>query len=171
MNKPLPIRAGVFESEPAADRAVAGLLAAGFSKDSISVVSSRPVEHHVEHEDVVGVPPSGSHTAGAVVLGGTIGSVLGGLATVVGVAATGGIGLIVVGPLFAAAAAGGVAGGFVGAMMTRGFEPEIADFYDQALTKGQYLVAVEDVAEGPQLDTADAVFERAGATPMAMRKG
>jgi hypothetical protein len=61
--------------------------------------------------------------------------------------------------------------GFVGAMMTRGFEPEIADFYDQALTKGQYLVAVEDVAEGPSMDSAEAVFQSAGATPMAMSKG
>lgn len=171
MNDALPIRVGVFDSEPAADRAVAGLLAAGFSKDKISVVSSRPAVHHVEHEDVASVAPSGSHTGGAIALGGTIGSVLGGLATVVGVAATGGIGLIVVGPLLAAAAAGGVAGGFVGAMMTRGFEPAIADFYDQALSKGQYLVAVEDGAEGPRLDSADAVFEHAGAMPMAMSKG
>jgi hypothetical protein len=171
MNSDLPIRAGIFETEPAADRAVAGLIAAGFSKEKISVVSSRPVEQPVEHEDVVTVEPSGSHTGGAVVLGGSIGTVLGGLATVVGVAATGGIGLVVVGPLLAAAAAGGVAGGFVGAMMSRGFEPEIADFYDQALSKGQYLVAVEDVAEGPGLESAEAVFESAGATPMAMGKG
>lgn len=76
-----------------------------------------------------------------------------------------------VGPLLAAATGGGLAGGFVGAMMTRGFEPEIANFYDQALSKGQYLVAVEDEAEGPHLDSAEAILRRAGATPMAMRKG
>jgi len=171
MNHALPIRAGVFESEPAADRAVASLLEAGFSKDQISVVSSRPVPHHVEHEDVATIAPSGAHTGEAVVVGGTIGSVLGGLAAVVGVAATGGMGLMVVGPLLAAATAGGVAGGFVGAMMTRGFEPEIADFYDQAMSRGQYLVAVEDGSAGPRLDSADAVFDRAGALSMPMRKG
>jgi hypothetical protein len=32
-------------------------------------------------------------------------------------------------------------------------------------------VAVEDVAEGPGLESAEAVFESAGATPMAMGKG
>jgi len=171
MTHVLPIRAGVFENEPAADRAVVGLLAAGFAKENISVVSSRPVVHHAEYADVAAVAPSGSHTEGAVALGGTIGSVLGGLAAIAGIAATGGIGLVVVGPLLAAAAAGGVAGGFVGAMMTRGFEPGIADFYDQALSRGQYLVAVEDRAAGPHMDSADAVFERAGALSMAMPKG
>lgn len=171
MTNALPIRAGIFESEPAADRAVAGLLEAGFAKERISVVSARPFPHHVEHDDVVNVAPAGSHTGTAVAIGGTIGTVLGGLVALVGVAATGGMGLMIVGPLLAAATTGGVTGGFIGAMMTRGLEPEIANFYDQALSKGQYLVAVEDGTEGPRLDSADAVFERAGALSMPMRKG
>lgn len=171
MNHPPSIRAGVFGNEPAADRAVVALLAAGFPHSVISVVSSRPSVHHSEHADAEAVEPSGSHTGGGVAIGGAIGSVLGGLAAIASVAGTGGLGLFVVGPLVAASAAGGVAGGFVGAMMTRGFEPGIADFYDQALSEGQYLVAVEASADGPSLDSADAVFERAGAAPIAMQKG
>jgi hypothetical protein len=167
----MPIRAAVFETEPAADRAVVSLLDAGFPKDKISVVSSRTVPHHAEHEDVETVEPAGSHTGGAVAMGGAIGSVLGGLTAAVGVLATGGMGLVVVGPLLAAAATGGVAGGFVGAMMTRGLEPEIANFYDQALQKGQFLVAVEASEDGPPLESAEAVFQRAGAVSVPMRKG
>lgn len=171
MKHALSIRAGIFESEPAADRAVVGLLEAGFPRERISVVSTRPVPHHAEHEDVMSVAPSGAHTRSAVALGGSIGSVLGGVAALVGVAVSGGMGLFVLGPLLAGAAAGGVGGGFVGAMMTRGFEPAIADFYDQALSRGQYLVAVEDGAAGPPLGSAEGVFERAGATPLPLRKG
>jgi hypothetical protein len=171
MNSDLPIRAGVFENEPAADRAVTGLLAAGFHKDKISVVTSRSFPQHAEHEDVESVDPAGSHTGGAVALGGAIGSVLGGLTAAVGVVATGGVGLLIVGPLIMGAATGGVAGGFVGAMMTRGFEPEIADYYDQALQKGQFLVAVEASDDGPPLESAEAVFERSGAVSIPMYKG
>ncbi|MEQ1894090.1 MAG: hypothetical protein ABL998_16230 [Planctomycetota bacterium] len=171
MNSALTVRAGIFENEPAAERAVAGLLAAGFSKDWISVVSTLPFPHHAEHADIQAVAPSGAHTRSALALGGAIGSVLGGAAVLLGVAATGGTGLLAIGPLLGGAAAGGLSGGFIGAMMTRGFEPSIADFFDQALTRGQYLVAVEDSTDSPVLEVADAVFERAGVASVPLRKG
>lgn len=59
------------------------------------------------------------------------------LTAAVGLAATGGLGLVVVGPLLGAAAVSGVSGGSIGAMLTRGFESEIAEDYDQAMRKGQ----------------------------------
>ncbi len=171
MHSALTIRAGIFENEPAAERAVAGLLEAGFAKEWISVVSTLPFPHHAEHADVQAVAPSGAHTRGALALGGTIGSVLGGIAVLIGVALTGGTGLLAIGPLLGGAAAGGLSGGFIGAMMTRGFEPSIADFFDQALSRGQYLVAVEDNSASPPLEEAEAVFERVGASPVPLRKG
>jgi hypothetical protein len=168
-----PIRAGIFESESSADRAVAGLLAAGFAKERISVVSARPMAQRADHPKVDNEPPAGAHTAGAIAAGGAIGSVLGGLTVVVGVAATGGLGLLAVGPLLGAAATGGVFGSFVGAMLTRGLEEETANYFDQALTQGQYLVSVEHVeGEGaPPLEAADAVFQRAGVVSLPLRKG
>jgi hypothetical protein len=166
-----PIRAGIFESESSADRAVAGLLEAGFRKERISVVSARPIAQRADHVEVGNEPPAGAHTAGAVAAGGAIGSVLGGLTVAIGVAATGGLGLLAVGPLLGAAATGGVFGSFVGAMLTRGFEEEVANYYDQALTKGQYLVSVEREEGGPPLEAADAVFQRAGVASLPMRKG
>lgn len=168
---PKPIRAGIFDSESSADRAVAALLTAGFAKERISVVSARPMAQRADHVPVEQVPPAGSHTTGAIAAGGAIGSVLGGLTVAVGVAATGGLGLLAVGPLLGAAATGGVFGSFVGAMLTRGLEEEIANYYDQALRKGQYLVAVEHEEAGPPLEAADAVFQRSGVVSLPLRKG
>lgn len=171
MHSVLSIRAGVFATEPSADRAVVDLLQAGFQKEWISVVSAKPVPHHAAHEDVRYVAPAGAHTRRAIVIGVAIGCVLGSAAVAIIGALTGGLGPTVIGPLLSAAAVGAVAGGFVAAMMTRGYEPEIADYFDQALRKGEFLVSVEERVGGPPLTSADAVFRRAGVESLPLRKG
>jgi hypothetical protein len=167
--KPHPtLRVGIFDGLPAADRAVHALLRAGYTEESLSVVcphSDCEVGDGARH-----VEPSGSHTPQAVAAGSAIGSVLGGLTAAVGIATTGGTALLVVGPLLYGALGGGIAGGFLGAMATRGLEPEIADFYDQALEKGQVLVAVEELEGAPPLDVAERVLAESGANPMAFHK-
>jgi hypothetical protein len=72
-----------------------------------------------------------------------------------------------------AAAAGGVAGGFVGAMMTRGFEKELANFYQQAVLEGRILVAAEDKSPYAQesLARATRVLAEAGAQPLPLDEG
>jgi hypothetical protein len=162
-----PIRVGVYTSIADADRAVHGLLNLGFTKDHITVICSEDWkaahfrEYH--HED-----PSGSHTAAAVAVGTTIGAVLGGLTAVIGTVATGGIGLLAAGG--ASAWAGGIVGGLIGAMMTRGVEKELADYYDQAVVRGKILVAAEDRSpRGPQtLAAATRVLEEAGAEALPL---
>jgi hypothetical protein len=161
------VEVGVFQTLNGADAAVADLVEAGFPKESITVIcptcSAQQFEgtHHQE--------PSGSHTPRAIATGGAIGVLLGGL-TVAAITATGGMALLVVGPLLGGAAAGGVVGGLIGAMMTRGLEPEVADFYDQALQKGQILVAVE-APDGSALErTALGIFERRGSEAVQLRK-
>jgi hypothetical protein len=171
MNETLPMRAGVFENEPAADRAVVDLLAAGFSKDKISVVSSRPIAHQLQHPDITAVTPSGSHTRMSALLGGAIGSLLGVLAAFWGGSGTGWTWLMIAGVLVAATAIGMLVGGFIGAMMSRGFEPGIADFHDQAMKPEQYLVAVEVDSVEARLESAEAAIEGAGAAPMPLSKG
>ncbi len=166
----LPIRVGVFDSVAEADHAVAELLAAGFSDKQITVIcSEKAVERHFkafEHQD-----PAGAHTAAAGLTGGAIGAALGGLAAVAGLTTLGGATLVVAGGL--AAWGGGVVGGLIGAMMTRGMEKELANYYDQAVTRGQILVAAEQ--EGPRrksmLDTASAILERHGATAVPLAEG
>jgi hypothetical protein len=75
--------------------------------------------------------------------------------------------------MLAAAAGGAVAGGFVGAMMTRGLEPEMANFYDQAVQKGKILVGVEcrgdDAAD--RLGTAERILRAKGAETLSLPEG
>lgn len=166
-----PFCVAVFDTVPEADRAIDALLAAGFAKDHVSVIC--PQCEAPPHAGVREEERSGSHTPQAAAVGGTIGAVLGGLTAAIGIAATGGTALFVAGPLLYGlygAAAGAVGGSFVGAMMTRGLEPEIADFYDQALVKGQVLVAVEDDDEA-RLARAEKVLADAGADPISLSAG
>ncbi|MGC1275641.1 MAG: hypothetical protein WBC44_18180 [Planctomycetaceae bacterium] len=161
-----PVHAGVFDDVESADRAVAGLLEAGFSPKQISVVCSDAAKRrHFTglRED----EPSGSHTAQAAAAGGTIGLALGSLVALAGVAATGGAGIVAAGAIVGT----GVTGSFIGAMLTRGVEKEAADFYDQELRRGQILVVVEDKTDHPHFDDADRVLREAGAVPFSLRDG
>jgi len=175
-----PLRAVVLDTVPQADAAVAELLAAGFTVDQINVVCSEAaIQRHYapfEHQD-----PAGSLTPKAALTGGAIGAALGGLATVAGAITTGGVSLLVAGGL--ALWTGGVVGSLVGAMMTRGVEKELANFYDQALTEGKILVAVEvndpardspahrDPAHRARLDLAGEILSRHGEQLLPLREG
>jgi hypothetical protein len=168
----LPVRIGIFDSYGKADTVVQRLLQAGFPKEHITVVC--PHCTPAEFEGVQTSEPAGAHTPAAAAGGGAIGALLGGLVAVAGAAAaTGGLALFAVGPMILGAGGGAVAGGLVGAMMTRGVEKEVANFYDQALHKGQVLVSVEE--EGPdaagRLELAEDIFARSGAEPMALPEG
>ena len=165
-----PIRVGVFSTIEAADRAVDRLVKAGFTSDQISVVcSNHAIEahfHRFEHEQ-----PAGSHTRTAATIGGAIGAALGGLTVLIGAVSTGGLGLLAAGGL--AAWTGGIVGGFVGAMTTRGIEPELANYYDQAVTAGKILVAAEDHTEAQRqrLGLAERILSECGAEPIALNEG
>ncbi len=165
-----PVRIGVFKTVRDADRAVEGLLAAGFRKEHVSVVcSDRAREAHFreyEHDR-----PAGATTAASAGAGAIVGGVAAGLFAATIVVATGGLSLVVLGPLFAGS--GAVIGTFVGAMMSRGVEHEVADYYDQALAGGEILVAAEiEHGEDPaKLDRASAALAEAGARPVALPQG
>lgn len=165
-----PIRVGIFSTIRTADCAVDNLLKAGFTSHQISVVcSDQAVEEHFhrfEHEQ-----PAGAHTATAVAVGGAIGAALGGLTVLAGAVTTAGMALLAAGGL--AAWTGGIVGGLVGAMMTRGIEPELANYYDQAVTAGKILVAAEDHSEAQRqrLDCAARILSQCGAEPLALSEG
>ena len=168
-----PVRVGVFSTVAAADRAVAGLQAAGFPTDQVTVVSVEgPIREHFkqfEHQT-----PAGENAPVAAATGGAIGAILGGAVAVAGIVGTGGLALLAAGPIaMLAAGTGGVAGSLVGAMMTRGVEKELANFYDQEVCCGKILVAAED--HGPnqaeRLAVAERVLAEAGTEPMPLREG
>lgn len=165
-----PIRVGVFSTIRAADCAVDNLLKEGFTAEQISVVcSDRVKEKHFqqfEHEE-----PAGTYTPAAVAVGGAIGAALGGLTVIAGAVTTAGLGLLAAGGL--AAWAGGIVGGLVGAMTTRGVEREVANYYDQAVTAGKILVAAEDHSEAQRqkLERAETILAECGAEPLALPEG
>lgn len=165
-----PFRAGVFATVPQAKVAVAALLAEGFSVDQITVVCSDDVkeQHFREFEHT---EPAGTNTPAAAAVGSALG------ATVLG-ATTAGLGSLI--SPDAAAAMGGaglwtgtIFGGFVGAMLSRGTENELADFYNQALQKGQILVAAEAHAPDAEMKLARAamVLAEKGAEPLPLTEG
>jgi hypothetical protein len=162
--------AGVFSDIDGARQAVHGFLEAGFTPEHITVLCSDETKElyfrEFEHQD-----PAGTHTTTAAVVGGTIGAALGGLAVVASAAATGSLALWAAGPI--TAWAGGVAGGLVGAMMTRGIEKELANYYQQAVVEGQILVAAEDHGPDRQASLARAaqILADAGAKPVELSEG
>jgi hypothetical protein len=68
---------------------------------------------------------------------------------------------------------GSVLGGFLGAMMTRGFEKEAANYYDQEVQRGKLLVAAEQPDEHgvPSLLKAQEILAAAGAEPRPLVRG
>ena len=165
------VEAGVFSTVEDATSAVRGLLHAGFSRDRITVVCSDETKERYfrdfEHQE-----PAGTHTPFAAIAGGTIGALLGGLSVAVAAAGTGSLALWAAGPI--TAWAGGVGGGLVGAMMTRGVEKELANYYQQAVMEGHILVATDasDTADaGPSLDEAARILAHSGAQPIRLPEG
>jgi hypothetical protein len=165
----LPLEVAVFATVDDARRAVDSLRANGFSDSQITVVCSEQTKEksfrQFEHQE-----PAGTHATKAAVAGGAVGAVVGGASVLILAAATGSLALVAAGPI--SAWAGGVAGGFVGAMMTRGVEKELANFYQQAVVDGNILVAAEAPADNHQLlDQAARLLADAGAIPLALSKG
>jgi hypothetical protein len=166
----LPMRVGTFATVPAAETAVDALLAAGFTTEQITVVCSDPQKERTfeqfQHQD-----PAGTTTPAKAVAGGTIGAALGGLTVLAGAAATGGTALLAAGG--AAAWTGGVLGGLIGAMMSRGVEKELANYYDQSVQRGKLLVAVEanEKNRPRRLAEAEEILARAGAEPLPLLEG
>lgn len=157
------LRVGIFDRFDRANTALDELIEAGVDRERLSIVS--PNQGPSIPEGVERIDPKDGSKAASAAAGATVGSVIGGLTAAVGAALTGGAGILVAGALLQGGAAMGVAGGFVGAMMARGLEPDIADFYNRALEDGNVLVAVEasDVAGQPSLEEVGAILKRLGA--------
>jgi hypothetical protein len=165
-----PIRVGVFSSVGSADHTVSRLLREGFTQDQITVICSDEMKEQYfrqfEHQK-----PAGAKTPVAAAIGSAMGAAVGGLTTVAAGVANDAAALVAAGG--AGAWTGGILGGFLGAMMTRGTEKELADYYDQAVVGGKILVAAED--RGPNaaanLARASQIMVEAGAEPLPLREG
>ncbi|HEX4130652.1 MAG TPA: hypothetical protein VHZ24_11470 [Pirellulales bacterium] len=166
-----PIRVGVFLTAAAADHAIDELLRAGFTVEEITVLCSAESPEHEHFRSFEHQEPAGTYAPAAIAAGGALGAALGGLTVVAGAALTGGVALLASGGI--AAWAGAIVGGLVGAMMTRGVEKELANYYNQAVVQGKILVAAEP--HGPnaaqRLARAEQIITEAGAEPVALGEG
>lgn len=168
-----PIRAAIFTEIAETETAVKHLLEAHFTKEEITVVCSDDTKERYfreyEHQD-----QAGRNVPVAAGIGGAVGMTLFGLTAVAAGIVTGGAAFVVAGST--GMWTGTVVGGLVGAMMTRGFEHEVANFYDQAVITGDILVAVEPHGGTPEenfdrLLTAESIFREAGAKPLPLSHG
>jgi hypothetical protein len=162
---------GVFSTVPQADRAIEALLAAGFSKNHLSVICSDAAkEKHFELEGVR-EHESGSETPSSAAAGAAIGALWGGLIAAGGLVTGSGVLVLAAGTL--ALGGGAAIGGFIGAMMTRGLHKEAADYYEQAVEEGRILVAVEDQSDdyANAIARAERVLADCGAEPVAVPAG
>lgn len=164
---PTSIRLGIFNSVEQTRVAVAELRAAGFTREQISVIcSDESKERHFEEFDHQHGP--GPAEFSAADFGSRIGSTLGGMVVVATAFASGGVPLLASeGP---AAWAGGTAGTFIGSLMGRGVQDELARFYDHAVTQGKLLVAVDVHGEDAQrrLEQVAKILTAAGAETVAL---
>ncbi len=165
-----PIRAGIFTTVESADRAVAHLLDAGFQKEEITVICSdeSKEQHFGSLRQREGISKTDQQGVGK---SGVIGGMLGALVSLAGVATTGGLGIVAIGPIFA----GGLTGTLLGIFVGSGVENELARFYDQAVTQGNILVAVdlpdEDAQKAGRLKQAARILEESGASPLPLNEG
>jgi uncharacterized protein YcfJ len=163
------VRVGVFRAKQDAEVAVSKLLDVGFAPECVTVVADEETRRRWL-EEFERDRPAGERTPGRATAGSVFGGIAGGLVGLVGVA-TGGPAAILLAPVFVGT--GAAAGTFIGAMTSRGVEREVANYYDQALRRGDILVAAEIEKDGDRtlLDSAERVFREVGARPVPLPEG
>lgn len=152
---------GVFPESSLAIKAIGRLHDNGFSSSDVSILASESTSDHA-----FAVRTSSKVGEGAAIgagLGGAAIALIAGLSAV-GVVASGGLGLVAVGPIVAAlagAGAGAAAGGLVGGLVGLGIPEHEAKYYDGAIQKGGVLVGVR--ADGERRDLARTLMKDCGA--------
>lgn len=142
---------GLFDTETAAENAVAQLKQMGYQQNEISVImKDRNAADHLAHE--TGTRSMEDAGKGAVI-GGTLGAILAGVLAV-GSVAIPGVGIIAAGGLaamLAGAGAGGIAGSLVGWLVGAGIPEEMAPIYERGLSEGGVVVVVSAHAGQEQM--------------------
>lgn len=161
---------GLFADPREADQSVDELKAAGFRKEEISLIMREEgrVEPRGRGSEIARDAAAGVRTGGAI--GGIAGLIVGiAVITVPGIG-----GIIIAGPLaialglvqlgtttLAGAVTGAAAGGIIGGLVGLGLPRERAEVYEEAIRKGQILLAVSVTPENREKATE--IFRRHGA--------
>lgn len=159
------IRVGIFAAVYRAEAAIENLISAGFERENISVICSDDGKAD-RLEQATGEEVESLDHEDTTVSSGIAGGVIGGLAALAGVALTGGIGILAVGPIVA----GGLTGTLLGVLVGSGVDEETARFYEQAVTDGNVLVAVHlDDESFAKATRADQVLRESGSAPVTLQ--
>jgi len=152
----------LYNDVTSAERAVSGLVAAGFAQSEISVLMSE--QTHGRHFGIKAGTKAAEGAASGGAIGGALGALAAGLAAV-GLVAIPGVGLIAAGPLVAAlagAGAGAAAGGLTGGLIGMGVPEHEAKLYGERIAHGSILVGVR--AEGDAAKRATEIFKQTNGT-------
>jgi len=154
-------RVGFFDNVTQADQAVRNLLGAGFTKQQFAVICPQ----HLKDQLLSSLPEAkrpGSGATTAIVEGGAIGAVLGGIALAATAIVTGGVGLLPAIPVLIGG--GALAGGFSSLFVADGYGKEIGSYYLEAVRLGKIVVGVKVEGEGgePRLELAERILTQAG---------
>jgi hypothetical protein len=157
---------GVFNSVHDAKNAVQHLENQGFSRDDVSLVCSNVASGYdrLTEADRSAMADKTSDVVADAGIGAAIGGV-GGLLLGLAGAAIPGIGpILAAGPIVSAltgAGIGAAGGGLIGALTESGVPEEHANYYSEAVRRGNVLVTVR--AEGERADRASEVLDQHGA--------
>ena len=152
---------GLFQDRSAAERVLQELIASGYSRDQISVVSEN-AQAAAETPDLGPQTETGSGMAGGT--GAAIGAGAGFLAGMLALAIPGIGPVLAIGPLAAGlmgAGIGAAAGGLIGALRDMGVPEDEAKRYEEALQGGGTLVSVHTTSL--DADRAADILDRNGA--------
>ena len=139
---------GMFRDKDSADRAYNSLLAKGYSDKEIHLIMSDDTRKkhfatEVHKTELGNKAMEGAGTGSAI--GGTLGAIAGAVAAIGTTLLIPGLGIVIAGPLAAAAAgagAGGLTGGIVGALVGSGIPKERAVVYENGIKNGNIVMGV-----------------------------
>ena len=155
---PEDTRAEVFDTVAKADQAIRGLLAAGFTKDQITVVCPAKFKDQCLCPTPDAKTPEGAIET--IAKGGAAGAALGGLALAAAVL-TGGLSVPAAALLIGGSA---LAGGFSNLIVSKGYEVEAHDYIKQAIRAGRIVVGVDVLGDNSAARLAEAqrILDHAG---------
>lgn len=131
--------AGNFATVSAAERAIAGLLAAGFAREDLGIICPKEFEADFSQSIRRETTPAASAPSD-IAVGASVGAALGGVAVAATAIATGGVGLL---PAAMALVGGGaIAGGFSNLITSTGYRSGFNEYFAHAHQSGHILVGV-----------------------------
>ena len=141
---------GLFPDRDSAEAAYATAQARGYAKDDMNLVMSDDTRtrHFADHVDGVETELGNKAAEGAGIggaIGGTLGAVVAAIAAVGTSLALPGLGLVIAGPLVAAAAgagAGAAGGGLLGALIGWNMPEERVKDYEEGIKNGGILMGL-----------------------------